>query len=164
MSYSACYPSPIGTLTMVSDGNVLTGLWLTNPPSGLEPWEDLPVFTETRRWLDAYFRGDAPSPQPLPLSPSGTEFQQMVWNILLAIPYGQTRTYGSIAKEVAHRMGKEKMSAQAVGGAVGKNPISIIIPCHRCMGAGGALTGFRDGLDLKIWLLNHEKEYPHDDQ
>ncbi len=158
MAYSTIYHSPIGPLTLLSDGETLTGLWVTDPPPA-EPGEAA-VFAQARAWLDAYFLGSKPPVDALPLSPAGTLFQKMVWDILLAIPYGQTRSYGSIAREIAARMGKERMSAQAVGGAVGRNPISIIIPCHRVMGADGSLTGFRDGLDRKRWLLAHEKGGP----
>ena len=108
-------------------------------------------------WLDRYFRSDHPPMVALPLSPAGTDFQCLVWEILLTIPYGTTRTYGDIAREAADRLGKARMSAQAVGGAVGRNPISIIIPCHRVIGTKGALTGYAGGLAKKEWLLRHEQ-------
>lgn len=154
--YITRYPSPVGELLLTSDGSSLTGLWMSAGPEGGIRQDDLSVFSQTRQWLDAYFRGEDPDPQAVPLAPAGTDFQQRVWQILLAIPKGQTRTYGSIAREMAGLLGKEKMSAQAIGGAVGRNPISIIIPCHRVVGAQGQLTGYAGGLDKKVWLLRHE--------
>lgn len=115
------------------------------------------IFDRTQEWLERYFAGGKPSPEELPLRPEGTDFQQMVWRGLLHIPYGQVTTYGSLAKAVAREMGRETMSAQAVGQAVGHNPISIIIPCHRVVGANGSLTGYAGGLDRKIRLLELEK-------
>ena len=106
-------------------------------------------------WLDGYFSGN-PAELSFPLNPHGTSFQKQVWEILLTVPYGKTTTYGAIAREIALRTGKEKMSAQAVGQAVGANPISILIPCHRVVGANGKLTGYAGGLDKKEWLLRHE--------
>ena len=106
--------------------------------------------------MDDYFAGNKPQLSKLPIAPIGGEFRQQVWKILTEIPYGELTTYGSIAKEVAKRMGKEKMSAQAVGGAVGHNPISIIIPCHRVVGSNGSLTGYAGGIEKKIKLLKHE--------
>ena len=142
------YDSPIGPLYLHSDGVALTGLSPVRS-DGVEA--DLPVFREVRAWLDAYFRGDAPDPHVLPLSPMGTAFQQAVWAELLAVPYGQSLTYGEIAKAI----GKPR-ACQAVGQAVGRNPIGIIIPCHRILGAGGQLTGFAWGIEKKKWLLRHE--------
>lgn len=156
MEFVSRYQSPVGLLWLTSDGRALTGLWMREVPG--DP-EDLPIFDQVHHWLDAYFRGEAPAMDGLSLSPAGTEFQIMIWNILLTIPFGSTRTYGSIAREAAAKMGKKTMSAQAVGGAVGRNPISIIIPCHRVLGAGGKLTGYAGGLDKKIWLLGHEEAY-----
>ena len=156
MVYSTIYESPIGPLWLTSDGEALTGLWMREIPD-TQISDTLPVFRHIRGWLDRYFRGEAPPVNTLPLSPAGTEFQRLVWEILLTIPYGTTRTYGDIAKEAALRIGKERMSAQAVGGAVGRNPISIIIPCHRVIGAKGALTGYAGGLAKKEWLLRHEQ-------
>ena len=157
MTYYSYYDSPLGKILLLSDGTALTGLYMecqTGKPCGIEV--DLPIFDETKNWLDAYFRGDFPNPDELSLCPKGTPFQEAVWHILLTIPQGQTRSYGDIAREMARRLGKEKMSAQAVGQAVGRNPISIIIPCHRVVGAKGQLTGYAGGLDKKIWLLKHE--------
>lgn len=156
MEYSARYDSPIGVLTLNSDGTSLTGLWMLDSPGGTMPDDSLAVFARTRRWLDAYFRGENPLINALPLSPYGTPFQTLIWDILLTIPFGETRTYGDIAKEAAKIMGKARMSSQAVGGAVSRNPISIIIPCHRVVGANHALTGYAGGLDKKLWLLRHE--------
>ena len=151
------YTSPLGEILLLSDGTSLTGLYLPGQPGKVEgQLADLPVFHKTRNWLDTYFRGEASDPSQLPLSPKGTPFQEAVWQILLTIPQGQTLSYGHIAREMAQRLGKEKMSAQAVGQAVGRNPISIIIPCHRVVGAKGQLTGYAGGVDKKIWLLNHE--------
>lgn len=153
------YSSPLGTLLLTSDGVSLTGLWMDTQPrpsTELSKKDDLPVFRRTKEWLDAYFRGEKPSVSTLPLAPYGTTFQKQVWSILLQIPYGESRTYGDIAREIAARRGIRRMSAQAVGGAVGRNPISIIIPCHRCMGANGQLTGYAGGLGKKRWLLRHE--------
>jgi len=150
------YPSPLGTLTLTSDGEHLTGLWMDTQPlpkAAYTEQADLPVFQQTRNWLDAYFLGNCPAPDTLPLSPAGTAFQQRVWQSLLTIPYGETTTYGAIAKSIS-----PTMSAQAVGGAVGRNPIGIIIPCHRVVGAKGQLTGYAGGLKNKAWLLHHEEE------
>ena len=144
------YPSPVGTLYLTADEGGLTGIWM-HP----EKTEDFPVLAQAKLWLDSYFSGN-PEEITFPLNPHGTVFQEQVWEILLTIPYGQTTTYGAIALEMARRCGKEKMSAQAVGQAVGANPISILIPCHRVVGAGGKLTGYAGGLDKKSWLLQHE--------
>ena len=116
----------------------------------------LPVFNDTRRWLDMYFAGQVPDFLPR-LSPQGTAFRQSVWNMLLAIPYGQTTSYGELAAEIGRRRQTGKMSAQAVGGAVGHNPIAIIIPCHRVIGKDGSLTGYGGGLWRKEWLLQLER-------
>ena len=156
MEYFTQYDSPVGTLLLTSDGESLTGLWMDReaPAQGIEDAGHL-VLRRAGEWLDTYFAGENPA-LDIPMSPRGTPFQQMVWKILLTIPFGQTRTYGDIAREVAALLGKEKMSAQAVGGAVGSNPISILIPCHRVVGAKGQLTGYAWGLERKAWLLRHE--------
>ena len=138
---------------MVSDGTALTGLGF-GPADG-EPAPGLPLFAETAQWLDLYFGGSVPDFTP-PLSPQGTSFRRKVWEILLGIPYGKTMTYGEIAAEIARAEGLSRMSAQAVGGAVGHNPIAIIIPCHRVIGADGSLTGYASGLDKKRFLLTLE--------
>lgn len=158
MEYSVVYDSPIGPLWLTSDGEKLTGLWMREI-NGTVADGARPVFRDACRWLDRYFRGENPPVDDLPLSPAGTDFQRLIREILLTIPFGATRTYGDIANEAAARLGKEKMSAQAVGGAVGRNPISIIIPCHRVIGANGALTGYACGIDKKEWLLRHEEEH-----
>lgn len=154
MVYSAYYHSPLGSLLLLSDGNALTGLYLPTqkiPKTDCIPGDGLEIFTSTQRWLDAYFQG-TPIPIDFPLSPAGSIFRRRVWNLLLDIPYGATLTYGEIAAVIS-----PTMSAQAVGQAVGANPISIIIPCHRCVGAGGKLTGYAGGLAAKEWLLAHEQ-------
>ena len=156
MPYFTTYDSPLGELLLLSDGTALTGLDFPGHwPACEGTLANLPLFDEVKAWLDDYFRGGDPE-ITFSLAPKGTPFQKMVWDILLTIPKGQIRSYGDVAKEMAQRMGKDKMSAQAVGQAVGRNPISIIIPCHRVVGAKGQLTGYASGLDKKIWLLKHE--------
>ena len=115
------------------------------------------ILIKTKKWLDEYFNGKKPEISEFDLAPIGSEFAKNVWEILCEIPYGKVTTYGEIAKKMAKIMHKEKMSAQAVGGAVGHNPISIIIPCHRVVGANGSLTGYAGGIDKKIYLLKHEQ-------
>ena len=160
------YSSPLGKLLLTGDGLSLTGLYMgKSAPRGAFSGND-PVLEQAKLWLDAYFRGEDPA-LTFSLNPCGTEFQKLVWSRLLEIPKGCVRTYGDIGKEIARIQGREKMSAQAVGRAVGHNPISMIIPCHRVMGANGNLTGYAWGLDKKIWLLRHEgwlKEETHDHQ
>ena len=153
MLHCTYYSSPVGLLRLESDGQNLTGLFFAAKRE--QPDMEFPVFSSVRNWLDGYFLGKPYDPD-FPIQLSGTPFQQQVWEILCSIPFGQTRTYGAIAREMASRMGKEKMSSQAVGQAVGRNPVSIIVPCHRVVGAGGKLTGYAGGLDRKIWLLRHE--------
>ena len=160
MLFSTEYSSPLGVLLLTSDGVSLTGLRMDSQPrpsAELMEKNDLPIFYRTKDWLDAYFRGEQPAVE-VPLVLEGTDFQKLVWKILLTIPYGGTRSYGSIAAELAALLGKEKMSAQAVGQAAHRNPIAIIIPCHRCLGANGRLTGYAGGLQNKAWLLRHEEE------
>ena len=159
MAYTMQYPSPLGPLTLTCDGQNLTGLWLKDQkyfggshPEELTPGGDSPVLLAARNWLDRYFSGARPSPRELPLAPQGSPFRQEVWKLLLEIPWGAMTTYG----ELARRLGRQPFSAQAVGGAVGHNPISIIIPCHRVVGANGSLTGYAGGLEAKEWLLRHE--------
>lgn len=156
------YTSPLGGITLASDGEALTGLWF----NGQKYFADtlnansqerlLPVFSEAIRWLDIYFGGSAPDFTPK-LNMRGSPFRTSVWDILLTIPYGQTMTYGEIAEIIAKRRGIARMSAQAVGGAVGHNSISIIVPCHRVVGSNGSLTGYAGGIDRKLQLLTLEK-------
>ena len=157
MTYTTHYSSPLGKIILVSNGTALTELDFAedvSAASATRTQKDLPVFEEVSRWLDAYFAGRNPGALP-PLAPHGTAFQQAVWKILRRIPYGTTTTYGRIAAHIAAARGG-RMSAQAVGGAVGRNPISIIIPCHRVIGANGSLTGYAGGLDKKEALLRLE--------
>ena len=155
MAYLFHCDSPLGPVTLASDGDALTGLWFDGQrhfARGLEACReerDLPVFRETVRWLETYFAGDVPGFTP-PLALSGTPFQRRVWAALLEIPYGQTISYGALAQ----RLGAA--SARAVGGAVGRNPVSLIVPCHRVVGADGGLTGYAGGLDRKRRLLEIE--------
>lgn len=162
MIYACKYNSPIGGITMASSGEALTGLWFdgqkyfgdTLPKEYRE--KNLPIFSESIRWLDIYFSGKNPDFTPA-LSFNASPFREAVWNILLTIPYGKTITYGEIAKKIAGEKGIETMSAQAVGGAVGHNPISIIVPCHRVVGTNGSLTGYAGGIGTKVKLLELEK-------
>lgn len=160
MFFSTEYASSIGRLTIASDGEHIVGLWLNGQkyflgtlPEMPSPKDDLAVFDKARDWLDRYFAGQMPDPGELPLKPMGSAFRQAVWACLCEIPYGEVTTYGTIAKKIAEIRGCETMSAQAVGGAVGHNPISIIIPCHRVVGANGSLTGYAGGINKKIALL-----------
>lgn len=157
--YICSYRSPLGKITMESDGDNLTGLWLLGQKRsvGLKEIdeENLHVFERTRAWLDCYFGGQCPTFTP-PLAAHGSEFCREVWKILCEIPYGGLVTYGDIAKRIAAQRGIKRMSAQAVGGAVGRNPISIIIPCHRVIGAAGNLTGYGGGIEKKVELLKLE--------
>lgn len=152
--------SPVGTLLLASDGNALTGLWLEEQKHfgatlGKDVTErpELPVFRQTAAWLDAYFQ-KAPLPPLPPLAPKGSSFQQEVWWLLLEIPYGETTTYGDLARQLQAR--GLSASPRAVGGALGHNPISILIPCHRVLGAGGKLTGYAGGVEKKRFLLELE--------
>lgn len=165
MFYSTTYPSPVGTITLACDGDGknLVGLWMEGQkyhgdtiPEAMTENNDILLFDTVKKWLDRYFAGGKPVISELPLTPIGGEFRQGVWNILCEIPYGEVITYGSIAKKMAAKMGKESMSSQAVGGAVGHNPISIIIPCHRVLGSSGSLTGYSGGVKTKIKLLELE--------
>ena len=160
MDYIHHYASPLGGITMASDGISLTGLWFDGQrhfPAGPGEGrgETLPVFEQACHWLDIYFSGRAPGFTP-PLSLQSTPFRQAVWSILLSIPYGRTATYGEIADRIAGQKGAGRISARAVGRAVGLNPVSIIVPCHRVVGAGGNLTGYAGGLDKKARLLEME--------
>lgn len=162
-SYLSCtYDAPVGTLTLAAGHDGLKGLWIEGQKYFLGTL-DAPLLEgvnqhleEAVTWLDAYFTGKQPALDALTLAPNGTEFRQTIWQLLCQIPYGQVTTYGQLAKEAAKRLGKQRMSAQATGGAVGHNPISIIIPCHRVVGADGSLTGYAGGIDKKVALLEHE--------
>lgn len=162
---TALYESPLGSYVMAEEDGKLVGLWLMGqkyfpkelPPVGSSEGN---LFALTRRWLDRYFAGERPEPGELRLAPKGSAFARQVWELLLEIPYGETVTYGQLARELANRRGLERMSAQAVGGAVGHNPISIIIPCHRVLGAKGQLTGYAGGLEIKRRLLELEGAGP----
>ena len=161
MYYFTEYDSPVGICTLASDGEAICGLWIEGQkyhgdtvPEEMTRDDDAAGFAEFRAWLDAYFAGENPPIDSVPLAPIGGEFRQIVWRMLTEIPYGETITYGEIADAVRKERGKA--SALAVGGAVGHNPISIIIPCHRVVGASGSLTGYAGGLEKKIWLLEHE--------
>ena len=148
-------------MIMVSDGKALTGLWFDKQKYIANIWKEesedkeLPVFRDTIQWLELYFQGEIPDFIP-ELKLEGTEFREAVWKILLTIPYGESMTYGEIAAIIAKQRGVPRMSAQAVGGAVGHNPVSIIVPCHRVLGADGSLTGYAGGLEKKIALLKIE--------
>ncbi len=162
MEYIYHYSSPLGGITIASNGIEITGLWFDGQKyfadtlSKVHEEKALPVFDETKKWLDIYFNGTPPDFTP-PLSMNTTPFRKAVWNILLGIPFGKTMTYGEISKIIAKQFGIDKMSAQAVGGAVGHNSISLIIPCHRVVGTNGSLTGYAGGLEKKVWLLTMEK-------
>ena len=161
MYYETTYNSPVGAIKLASDAHSLVGLWIEGQKyyggtilESMTEQNNLSVFDATKKWLDEYFEGRKPSVSKLlvPLAPIGSEFRRKVWDILCEIPYGRVTTYGEIAKKMA----KKSMSARAVGGAVGHNPISIIIPCHRVIGANNSLTGYAGGIDKKIRLLELE--------
>lgn len=162
MFYSQSYESPVGKILLVSKDNRLIGAWIEGQKYFMENVDEKllekedEILSRTKDWLDRYFNGEKPSIDELDLAPMASEFRCDVWKILCKVPYGKTVTYGEIASRLALKRGVERMSAQAVGGAVGHNPISIIIPCHRVMGKNGKLTGYAAGLDKKKFLLNHE--------
>ncbi len=163
MDYICHYPSPLGGITLASNGKELTGLWFDGQKYFADSLqktareEKLPVFEQTAAWLDLYFSGGLPDfIPPLGFAAGASRFRRRVWEILLTIPYGKTRTYGSIAEQLAEETGK-KPAAQAVGGAVGHNAISLIIPCHRVVGRDGSLTGYAGGMEKKAALLRLEK-------
>ena len=160
MYYKTEYDSPLGRILLTASETALCGLSFdTQPPCGESEsavFGGNSVLLDVRKWLDAYFTGKRVSPKSLPLEPRGSAFARRVWQIIAEIPYGETLTYGDIAKRIAAERGVAKMSAQAVGGAVGGNPIPVIIPCHRVVGAGGNLTGYTGGLDIKTGLLKLE--------
>lgn len=158
MQYGSHYRSSLGGILLLADDIGLTGLWFENEKNFKAAYEEkeTAAITAAGKWLDSYFSGQEPDFEP-PLHLVGTDFQLEVWEILRTIPYGQTTTYGQIAKQIADRHGLPKMSAQAVGGAVGRNKISIIVPCHRVIGADGSLTGYAGGLEKKVELLRLER-------
>lgn len=163
MIYITHYASPLGDILLASKEDKLIGLWiegqkhyLGNLKEELVENNQEPILIQTKDWLDRYFAHQKPSLKELALSPIGSTFRQQVWEILCEIPYGEVITYNDIAKKIATTRGIKKMSAQAVGGAVGHNPISIIIPCHRVVGTNGNLTGYAGGLNKKVYLLKHE--------
>ena len=167
MIYTAEYSSPLGKMLLSARGDSLTGLWFEGQkyfPGGDYFKESAPgsggALADAAAWLDAYFSGQRPAPSELRLSPDGSDFAKSVWRILCSIPYGGLCTYGEIAERLAAETGRGSMSAQAVGGAVGHNPISVIIPCHRVIGRDGSLTGYAGGLDRKRALLTLEGHDP----
>lgn len=153
--------SPLGELTLAEENGAIIGLWMQGQkyfpqlPEALK--EQSSVLTQAERWLKRYFDGQRPQIQELPLNPKGSPFCREVWALLCRIPYGQTTSYAALASQIARSRGIPHMSAQAVGNAVGHNPISILIPCHRVVGSSGQLTGYAGGLERKKWLLNWER-------
>lgn len=164
MFYQLQYDSMVGKIYLLAKDDALVGLWIEGQQYAFQKYQmehievkdNHPVLIQTIKWLDDYFSGKKPSVKELRLEPSGTLFQQRVWELLRNIPYGQTTTYGEIAQKLLERYGYSRMSAQAVGAAVGHNPISIIIPCHRVIGSNGSLVGYAGGLDMKRMLLTLE--------
>ena len=162
MQYTSRYRSPLGEMLLAADETGVTGLWFAGQKyfarhlDKEQVEKEIPLFATVKHWLDVYFAGSEPD-LTVPLHFTGTAFQNEVWGILCAIPYGQTTTYGEIAKQLAARRGLPHMSARAVGGAVGHNPISILVPCHRVVGLGGSLTGYAGGLERKRCLLALEQ-------
>ncbi len=164
MHYQTTYHSTIGELTLACHNNSIIGLWIKNQkyyPNSLAEnsilKDELPLFYDVKNWLDSYFSGQNPNILNLPLAPVGSDFSKEVWRIIKKIPYGETLSYGEIAKEISLKNNNKNVSAQAVGGAVGRNPISIIIPCHRVLGSNGSLSGYAGGIEKKIKLLQIEK-------
>ena len=158
------YSSPLGRMTMASNGNALTGLWFEGQTyyastlTGNEQEANLSVFTQTAAWLDAYFSGRTPGFTPM-LYLTGSPFRQIVWRLLLTIPFGETTTYGALARQVAAQTGRPLPAAQAIGSAVAHTPVSLIVPCHRVIGADGSLTGYAGGIERKrlLLMLEHSK-------
>ena len=158
------YISSLGTITLASDGSGLTGLWIegqkyhgaATDTNSSDNNSSLPIFTEAKDWLNAYFAGQRPSISFLQLSPAGSAFRQAVWHALCDIPYGKTTTYKAVTQKLAEISGGGKGAFQAVGGAIAHNPISIIIPCHRVVGSDGSLTGYAGGIHTKVKLLKLE--------
>ena len=164
MQYISRYMSVLGEMVLACDEEGLCGVWFAGQKyfgAGLENGtveQKTEILQKTEQWLERYFSHQEPGEIP-PLHLQGTPFQIMVWEELLKIPYGETVTYGELARKTAQRLGKEHMSAQAVGGAVGHNPVSVLVPCHRVIGSNGSLTGYAGGVEKKEWLLRHEKEH-----
>ncbi len=162
MEYISEYNSPVGMMLMSSDGENLTGLWIEKQKYFKSTLGDeyetknLPVFDKTKTWLAKYFKGENPI-MDFQIKPKGSAFRQRIWQYLLKIPYGEITTYGKIANELEKETGK-RVSAQAVGGAIGHNPILIIVPCHRVIGSDGSLTGYAGGIDKKKYLLDLENK------
>ena len=162
MTFVQHYDSPLGGILLAADEGGLTGLWFDGQKyfardlSARHTEQDTPILSKARRWLDIYFSGREPDFTP-PLHPIGSAFRQSVWELLLRIPYGQTTTYGEIARQLAAKRGLARISAQAVGGAVGHNEISILIPCHRVVGMSGSLTGYAGGISKIAKLLELER-------
>ena len=156
MEHQVLYPSPLGPLHIISSDEALTEIRFEASHTHLPDYSreySVPLLQEVQSWLDKYFAGASPDPRSLPLNPTGKPFQKLVWELLLTIPYGKTFSYGALAKEAAGHLGIDRMSAQAIGNAVGRNPIPIVIPCHRVLGSDGRLTGYAGGLDRKRYLL-----------
>ena len=163
MYHTMYYDSPVGRLLLAEKDGALAGLWIEGQKyflgsikEEMKECADSEILNHAKDWLDRYFAGEKPVIAELKLAPMGGTFRQEVWAILRQIPYGQVMTYSEIGKRVAARRGLAGMSSQAVGGAVGHNPLSIIIPCHRVVGSRGSLTGYAAGIEKKIWLLEHE--------
>lgn len=163
MFYWTKFTVPLGTVILASDGEALCGLWFQGQKyfsasilDGMYQKDDLEIFQRTEDWIQRYFEGKRPKINELPLRPAGSQFRQSVWKILCEIPYGEVTTYGEVARKAAKERNLERMSPQAVGGAIGHNPISIIIPCHRVIGSDGSLTGYAGGIERKKKLLEHE--------
>lgn len=164
MIYTSKYSSPLGNILLASQNNELIGLWFENQKYCLHSIKestkeknDEEILIKTKLWLDEYFKGSNPDIEKLAINPTGSDFRKKVWKILREIPYGNTLTYKEIANIIANEKGFKRMSAQAVGGAISHNPISIIIPCHRVIGSNGSLTGYAGGINKKMYLLKLEK-------
>ena len=163
MYYTTIYQSPLGPLTLACQDDALIGLWMEGQkyfgeglPAGPPICGSSAVLSAAENWLDRYFSGEKPNPQELTLRPAGTPFRPVLWKLLCEIPYGETTTYGKLARNAAQQMHRPSMGGQAVGGAVGHNPISIIIPCHRVVAANGSLAGYAGGIERKLQLLTLE--------
>lgn len=164
MIYKTHYNSPIGDILLAAKDDKLIGLWIEGQKNYLDDLNDeikecqsIEILNKTKIWLDKYFNREKPSINELELNPIGSPFRKRIWEILITIPYGKVIAYNDIAKLIAKEKKIKKMSARAVGGAVGHNPISIIIPCHRVVGSNGNLTGYTGGLNIKKYLLKHEE-------